>query len=1526
MNDIAIVGLACRFPGAANTDQYWQTILKAARQFRSVPPGRWRHEKYYDPDKWGDPFKAYTDKVSFLEGVDQFDPLHYGIPPLRAQAMDPQHRLLVDLAREALQDAGWERRPFDRARTGVFIGMSQSDYQDLLATPLRARLLADGSLHAGHSDADLLAAIDDATAEALAPGQAYSLPGTLLNMGACAVSSAFRLGGPSFVIDAACSSALVALQEAVHHLRSGSCTAALVGGVFLNLTPDALLGFCLVGAVSAHGVCRPFDERADGFVLGEGGGLVVLRPLDDALRAGDRVYAVIKGVGVSNDAAAQGPLTPRAEGQIAALRTAYQDAGVHPGTIEFIEAHGTATTVGDRVEVEALRTVRAESLGAETADCYLSSVKALIGHTLPAAGVAGLVKASLALHRATIPPQPETAPDPHLSLAEAGFRISEQALAWDAPADHPRRAAVSSFGFGGTNVHVVLEEAPERRISRVTTAAGVEVGEKPWLFVLSAGSPQLLAEHAAAVRETIATNPDLTPASVAYTLATRSPLPIRLTLVAATRDELIDRLGTAAVALRSGASGDLGAGIRVAAAPSEKDRPKVVFLYPGQGVQRVGMLGDLRRRFPSFHETVARLEAGVNGGIGNSLTSLVWPAQPADQDAELALTETRICQPVLGVLGIAMSSLLADCGVRPDIVLGHSVGEFPAAVAAGALDAGDAADFLTHRGAAMAAVGDTGFGGMLAVQATEEQFAELVTDIDWVWPGCFNQPGQVVASGMTDALAQLAERCAQIGVPATPLRVSHPFHSPLVAKADTRVAEQLARLPLRQLDRVFVSTVSGQVCVDPDELRSCWRRHCSSPVRFGAAIRVAAESGNRVFVQAFGGNGLLAMARRSVPDPASHHFVSLSGAEPDEGRTFLLGLGRLVALGIPVDLLPLFEEAERDLVTLPASPLVTQPYTIRKAEPGRPARRCSSQPEVGMNDVVQFLRDQLDVLRAATGANGISVTELAPSPAVSRAVVAEPDQDIASQRLPGADSMPVPATAEQDIRDRVFGAVAKISAYPFEYLRGDHAVVGDLGFDSIMIADLLAAFQQHWPGLTVDASDMHAVSTIDDFVQAIATRVGVRTPGVAVRRDPELLDPPARQREFGGGPELTDMAAFPEILQHQERYRLLADNGLANPYFLTHEGTARDLTRVAGKDLISFASYNYLGLSGHPAVSAAAKQATDLYGTSVSAARLLSGDRPLHRELDMALADLLKTEDALGLVSGHATNVTVIGHLFGPGDLIVHDALAHDSILQGCKLSGATRRPFAHNDIAALDELLTRIRSQFRRVLIVVEGVYSMDGDIPDLPELIRIKKRHGALLMIDEAHSIGVLGATGGGIGEHFGVERADVDLWMGTLSKAFAGCGGYIAGGRGIIDYLKYTLPGFVYSVGLTPPNAAASLAAIRQMRVEPERLVRLHERAQLFLQLAKQAGIDTADSAGTPVIPCVIGDSLRCVQLANALFERGISVCPILYPAVEEKLARLRFFVTSEHTPEQITRTVDILAEELHRLEAGHAAKTA
>lgn len=372
--------------------------------------------------------------------------------------------------------------------------------------------------------------------------------------------------------------------------------------------------------------------------------------------------------------------------------------------------------------------------------------------------------------------------------------------------------------------------------------------------------------------------------------------------------------------------------------------------------------------------------------------------------------------------------------------------------------------------------------------------------------------------------------------------------------------------------------------------------------------------------------------------------------------------------------------------------------------------------------------------------------------------------------------------------------------------------------------------------------------------------------------------------------------------------------GLKSPFFKQHQGIAGATTQIDGREFINFGSYNYLGLCGDPDVSAAAKAAIDNYGTTVSASRIVSGERPLHRQLERALADVYEVEDAIVFVSGHATNVSVIGHLFGPKDLVLHDALIHNSTLQGAQLSGAKRLSFPHNDWAALDALLTEQRHHFERVLIVIEGIYSMDGDYPDLPRFIDIKRRHHVFLMVDEAHSFGVMGATGRGIREHFGVAGQDVDIWMGTLSKALAGCGGYIAGVSALVEHLKFMAPGFLYSVGMAPPLAAASLESLQKLLREPHRVEGLKANGACFLKLAQAHGIDTGLSTGLAVIPVITGSSIKAARLSEALFQRGISVQPILFPAVPEKAARLRFFMSCQHTEAQIQFTVDAIAEEL------------
>lgn len=377
--------------------------------------------------------------------------------------------------------------------------------------------------------------------------------------------------------------------------------------------------------------------------------------------------------------------------------------------------------------------------------------------------------------------------------------------------------------------------------------------------------------------------------------------------------------------------------------------------------------------------------------------------------------------------------------------------------------------------------------------------------------------------------------------------------------------------------------------------------------------------------------------------------------------------------------------------------------------------------------------------------------------------------------------------------------------------------------------------------------------------------------------------------------------------------------GIENPFFRPHEAVAGAETVIGGRTLLNLVSYNYLGLNGDPRVIEAAERAMRRYGTSVSASRLVSGERPIHRELESALAAVYQSEDCVALVSGHATNVTAIGHLVGPGDVILHDALAHNSIIQGALLSGAKRVSVPHNDAAALESALRAHKPQAARMLVVIEGHYSMDGDIPDLAGVVRAARQFGAYVMVDEAHSLGVLGQQGLGIAEHAGVDPRGVDIWMGTLSKSLCGCGGYIAATAEIVDYLRCSAPGFVYSVGMPPPVAAASLACLQLMRAEPWRVARLNGNGALFLQEARAAGLDTGASIGAAIIPIIIGSSIRSAKIADLLFQRGINVQPILHPAVPERSARLRVFVSSLHEPAQIRHAVAEIARAVREVEA-------
>jgi 8-amino-7-oxononanoate synthase len=509
------------------------------------------------------------------------------------------------------------------------------------------------------------------------------------------------------------------------------------------------------------------------------------------------------------------------------------------------------------------------------------------------------------------------------------------------------------------------------------------------------------------------------------------------------------------------------------------------------------------------------------------------------------------------------------------------------------------------------------------------------------------------------------------------------------------------------------------------------------------------------------------------------------------------------------------------------------------------------------------------------------------------------------------------------LQEHIRSQFAKILGFSDPEAVDTHEKFADLGMDSLMAVEFKNSLQAslgNAVSLTA-AFDYPTVELLTDYVagelfsgdvlaNVRSQQLDVGTKDCSPLKSPKstvLPNKPVVDREkININPAFHQFKLIPEYINLKKDLERVET--LGNPFFSLHQGTAGNLTQIGDRKLINYSSYNYLGMSGDPVVSKAAQDAIALYGTSVSASRLLSGERPLHRELEQEIADLIGTEDCILYVGGHATNVTTIGHLFDQNDLIICDALSHNSIQQGCKLSGATIIEFPHNNYQALEQILIDKRQQYQKVLIAIEGVYSTDGDLAPLPQIIELKHHYQTFLMVDEAHSIGTLGLSGRGIGEHFNVQPTDVDLWMGTLSKSFASCGGYIAGCSELIEYLKYTSPGFVFSVGMSPGNTAAALAAIKLLKAEPERAISLQSRAEFCLNLAKGHNLNTGSSADSPIIPIIVGEPNKAVRLSQILNQQGINVNPMVYPSVPYDAARLRLFITSLHTEEQISSTLN------------------
>ncbi|MGD1702709.1 beta-ketoacyl synthase N-terminal-like domain-containing protein [Dapis sp. BLCC M229] len=888
---IAIIGMGCRFPeNANNPEAFWNLLHQGVDGITEVPSERWNIDEYYTSES-GVPGTVYTRGGGFLNDIDLFDPKFFGISPREALSIDPQHRLLLEVSWEALEHGGQSPEDLENSRTGIFVGITQTEYGRLQISDPKANELS----------------IYDAT-------------GSGLCFGSGRLSFLLGFQGPNIAIDTGCSSSLVAIHLACQSLRFNECNLAVAGGVNLNLFPETTMMFCSGNVLSPDSRCKSFDSSANGMSRSEGCGMIALKKLSDAIAHRDRIWAVIKGSAINHNGISNGLTVPNQMAQEEVIRQAIKNAEIEPTQVNYVEAHGTGTSLGDPIEVGALTSVLCPNRS-QSNPLVIGSVKSNFGHSESAAGIMGLMKVVLSLDNEEIPPHLHfSKPSPYIAWDENPLLVPTSLMAWPR-SEKPRIAGVSSFGMSGTNSHIILEEPPiQVRASNSKLQSNDLQDRSHQLLTLSAKTETALKELVTHYQKHLQTHPELELADVCYTANTgRSHFQHRLAILAENTPQLTEKL----LQLQQ-PQPNTTTGVFSGKLPNHNTPPKIAFLFTGQGSQYINMGLQLYETQSVFRQTIDECNSILGEELEYPLREIIYP-QTDDLDSGI-INQTNYTQPALFAIEYALYKLWESWGIKPDVVMGHSIGEYVAATVAGIFSLKDGLKLIAKRGKLMQELPSG--GQMVSVMANESKVKELIGPyVEKVAIAAINGPESVVISGGGEAIEAIVSQLELEGIKSKRLEVSHGFHSPLMEPMLGEFEKVANRVRYNQPQVKLISNVTGKQADERIRTAKYWVDHVREAVQFAHSMETLDELGYEVFLEIGPKPVLIGMGRECLVGKKKKWLGSLRAGKKDRLQ-MLESVGKFYVEGVKIDWLELDEDNVGQKVVLPTYPFQRKRYWI----------------------------------------------------------------------------------------------------------------------------------------------------------------------------------------------------------------------------------------------------------------------------------------------------------------------------------------------------------------------------------------------------------------------------------------------------------------------------------------------------------------------------------------------------------------------------------------------------------------------